>query len=162
MPGGDDTVGDGRAASRALGVGVAVDGDRRRRRRRHRRPARRPAASTLDAGLAGTTSRFVTALAALAAGPVTIDGAPPLRRRPMGPLHDALAALGAAVDAGERAGGLPVTVTGPLRRGGDASTLPGDVSSQYLTALMLIAPLLAGGLRLRLTTPLGVGARTSS
>ena len=39
---------------------------------------------TLDAGLAGTTSRFVTALAALGAGPITIDGAPPLRRRPMG------------------------------------------------------------------------------
>ena len=48
----------------------------------------------LDAGLAGTTSRFVTALAALGTGPITIDGAPPLRRRPMGPLHDALAALG--------------------------------------------------------------------
>ena len=51
----------------------------------------------LDAGLAGTTSRFVTAVAALAGAPVTIDGAPPLRRRPMGPLHDALRALGADV-----------------------------------------------------------------
>lgn len=108
---------------------------------------------TLDAGLAGTTSRFVTAVAALGAGPITIDGAPPLRGRPMGPLHDALAALGVSVVAGERAGGLPVTVAGPLRVGGDVA-IAGDVSSQYLTALMLIAPLLDGGLRLRLTTPL--------
>ena len=96
----------------------------------------------LDAALAGTTSRFVTALAALAAGPVTIDGAPPLRRRPMGPLHDALASLGVTVEPGETVGGLPVTVT----RSADASAVErrhrGDVSSQYLTALMLIAPLL--------------------
>jgi 3-phosphoshikimate 1-carboxyvinyltransferase len=50
--------------------------------------------------LAGTTSRFVTALAALGAGPYTIDGEPPLRSRPMGPLHEALTALGADVTAG--------------------------------------------------------------
>jgi len=108
---------------------------------------------TLDAGLAGTTSRFVTALAALGTGPITVDGAPPLRRRPMGPLHDALARLGATLVAGEVEGGLPVTVTGPLRDGGDLA-IAGDVSSQYLSALMLVAPLLRGGVRLRLTTPL--------
>ena len=104
----------------------------------------------LDAGLAGTTSRFVTAVAALAGGPVTIDGAAPLRRRPMGPLHEALARLGAAVESDGR---LPVTVRGPIRHGGTLE-LPGDVSSQFLTALMLIGPLLEDGLRLRPTTPL--------
>lgn len=108
---------------------------------------------TLPARLAGTTSRFVTALAALAPGAVTVDGLPPLRGRPMGPLHDALAALGATVTPGETWGHLPVTVGGALRAGGSIE-LPGDVSSQYLTALMLIAPYLSGGLTLRLTTPL--------
>ena len=108
---------------------------------------------TLHAGLAGTTSRFVTALAALGDGPITVDGDPPLRSRPMGPLHDALRTLGATIATGERDGGLPVTVRGPLRRGGELA-IAGDVSSQYLTALMLIAPLLDGGLRLRLATPL--------
>ena len=54
-------------------------------------------AATLHAGLAGTTSRFVTALAALGTEPYLIDGDEPLRRRPMGPLHDALVALGADV-----------------------------------------------------------------
>jgi 3-phosphoshikimate 1-carboxyvinyltransferase len=107
---------------------------------------------TLDARLAGTTSRFVTAVAALAPGPVTIDGGPPLRRRPMGPLHRALVDLGAAITA-VTPGCLPVTVRGPLSTGGTVA-LAGDVSSQYLTGLMLIGPLLDGGLRLRLTTPL--------
>ena len=110
------------------------------------------ARSQLDARLAGTTSRFITAVAALAPGPVTVDGEPALRRRPMGPLLDALVALGAVVSA-EVPGHLPVTVTGPLVEGGRLA-LRGDVSSQYLTALMLIAPVLRGGLHVELTTRL--------
>ncbi|MCX6521434.1 MAG: 3-phosphoshikimate 1-carboxyvinyltransferase [Actinobacteria bacterium] len=118
-----------------------------------------PGPATLPARLAGTTSRFVTALAALGAGPFTIDGLPPLRSRPMTPLHDALAALGAHVSPGERWGHLPVTVGGPL---GDATAdggpayvaIRGDVSSQYITALMMIGPYLPHGLRIELTTPL--------
>jgi 3-phosphoshikimate 1-carboxyvinyltransferase len=106
---------------------------------------------TLPTRLAGTTSRFVTALAALGSVPYTIDGLGPLRERPMTPLHDALRHLGARVEA-ERPGHLPVTVCGPLRGGSVA--IRGDVSSQYLTALMLVAPYLDGGLRIELTTPL--------
>lgn len=107
----------------------------------------------VDAKLAGTTSRFLTALAALVPGGVTVDGDPPLRRRPMGPLHEALAQLGVTVDAPEGPGTLPATITGPLTTGGRVS-LSGHVSSQYLTALMLIGPLLDGGLRIELTSPL--------
>ncbi len=107
----------------------------------------------LDAGLAGTTSRFVTALCALGVGAYTIDGAPPLRSRPMGPLHDALGALGATMEHAEAVGHLPVTITGPLRRA-DAVVMPGDVSSQYVTALMLIAPYVPGGLKLWLSSGL--------
>jgi 3-phosphoshikimate 1-carboxyvinyltransferase len=84
---------------------------------------------------------------------VTVDGGPPLRERPMGELHEALAALGAGIDHGGAAGRLPVTVTGPLRRGGTVS-LRGDVSSQFVTALMLVGPLLDGGLRIALSSPL--------
>jgi 3-phosphoshikimate 1-carboxyvinyltransferase len=114
-----------------------------------------PGPVTLDAELAGTTSRFVTALAALGDGPYVIDGRPPLRSRPMGPLHEALAQLGARVDAGEREGHLPVTLgRGTLGRGADRVQLPGDVSSQYVTALMLIGPYLPAGLTIELTTPL--------
>ena len=109
--------------------------------------------AVLPARLAGTTSRFITALAALAPGEHVVDGLAPLRARPMAPLHDALTALGVGVVPGETWGHLPVTITGPLRTGGTIE-LRGDVSSQYLTALMLIGPYLAGGLTLRLTTPL--------
>lgn len=108
---------------------------------------------TLHAGLAGTTSRFLTAVAALAPGPVVIDGDEPLRRRPMAPLHDALRQLGSSVESLERPGALPVRVRGPLSDGGTL-TVAGDVSSQYLTALMLLGPLLGGGITLELTTPL--------
>ena len=110
-------------------------------------------AGTLQAGLAGTTSRFVTALAALGTEPYVIDGDVPLRQRPMGPLHDALVALGADVEPHGERGHLPVTITGPAR-GGVPLLMPGDVSSQYLSALMMIGPCLPGGLEIRLTTPL--------
>jgi 3-phosphoshikimate 1-carboxyvinyltransferase len=150
MPGGDDTVAMV-SCLQALGIGVTMEGDDAVVDGSGGVIGARDV--VVDANLAGTTSRFVTALAALATGPITIDGAPPLRRRPMGPLHDALAALGVTVEPGESAGGLPVTVRGPLTRGGTVA-ISGDVSSQYLTALMLIAPLLDGGLRLQLTTQL--------
>ena len=104
------------------------------------------------AGLAGTTSRFVTALAALSPTPVVVDGHAPLRARPFGPLQDALRQLGATVVDGDTPGGLPVTVHGPPTGGRVA--LPGDVSSQFVTALMLIGPLLPGGLTIKLTTDL--------
>lgn len=105
----------------------------------------------LDARLAGTTSRFLTAVAALATEPVTVDGDGPLRGRPMGPLHDALRSLGATVET-PAPGHLPVTVTG--RPTGRSVELAGDISSQYVTALMLIAPCLDSGLTIGLTTPL--------
>ncbi|MEP4651787.1 MAG: 3-phosphoshikimate 1-carboxyvinyltransferase, partial [Ilumatobacter sp.] len=107
----------------------------------------------LDTRLAGTTSRFITAVAALGPGPYTIDGEPPLRSRPMGPLHDSLHSLGARVEPADQWGHLPVTVSGPLG-GADAIVMPGDVSSQYVTALMLIAPMIRGGLSLGLSTAL--------
>ena len=113
----------------------------------------RPGPLQLGTALAGTTSRFVTALAALGPGPYTIDGEPPLRARPMAPLHDALVALGASVQATQGWGHLPVTVCGPLRTA-DAIEVRGDVSSQFLTALMLVGPYIAGGLRITITSPL--------
>ena len=117
------------------GIGIRVEGDDRIADVAGTGGALTPGPMTLHAGLAGTTSRFITALCALGSGEYTIDGHPPLRARPMAPLHDSLAALGARVTPGEAAGHLPVTVEGPLRRA-DAVVMPGDVSSQYITAML--------------------------
>jgi 3-phosphoshikimate 1-carboxyvinyltransferase len=149
VPDGDDTV----AMLDCLrGLGVAVDAAATEVAVAGTGGVLRPRADRLDARLAGTTSRFATALAALAGEPVTVDGDPPLRARPMVGLHDALASLGASVERGEGVTGLPVTVEGPLRGGRVA--MRGDVSSQFVTALMLIGPVLDGGLDIELTTPL--------
>ncbi len=115
--------------------------------------ALRPGPVRLPTRLAGTTSRFITAVAALGSGEYVIDGDPPLRARPMAPLHEALAALGATLQPEGRPGHLPVTVHGPLRGAGHID-VRGDISSQFLTALMLIGPYVPGGLHIAVTTPL--------
>ncbi len=94
--------------------------------------------AVIDAGASGTTARFLTAVAALADGPVTVDGTPRMRQRPIGDLLEALAGLGAVVES--RGGFPPVTVTGPLRAG--RTEVSGAVSSQFLSALLLVAPML--------------------
>ncbi|MCU1394599.1 MAG: aroA [Ilumatobacteraceae bacterium] len=158
VPGGDDTAAM-LDCTAMLGAGVGVDPHDETRVRVHGTAGvlhRGP--FVLSTRLAGTTSRFVTALCALGTGTYVVDGDMPLRGRPMAPLHDALVALGAGVQAGETWGHLPVSVTGIADRdgGGSRSTvrIRGDVSSQYITALMLIAPYLPGGLRIELTTEL--------
>jgi 3-phosphoshikimate 1-carboxyvinyltransferase len=149
VPDGDDTAAMIVGLS-ALGVDVEQLGPRVHIAGGADRQSAAPIA--VHAALAGTTSRFLTALAALGNSPVTIDGFDALRRRPFGPLHEALRQLGVRVDTGGHAGRLPVTVTGPPTAG--AVSIRGDVSSQYVTALMLIGPYLPGGLRVTLTTPL--------
>lgn len=105
---------------------------------------------TVSARLAGTTSRFITAMAALGTETTTVTGDDALRRRPIGPLVQALRSLGARVESLDPDGGLPIAV----RRGdlhGGTVEMRGDVSSQFLSALMLIGPLLDGGLTIAVT-----------
>lgn len=101
-----------------------------------------PTGGVVNAGLAGTSSRFLLALCALGDRATTIDGAPPLRQRPMSPLLGALRSLGANVDAVDDR--LPASVSGPLR--GGTIRLLGDVSSQFISALMMVGPRLEHGL----------------
>ncbi len=107
----------------------------------------------LNARLAGTTSRFMTALAALSGVPSLITGDAPLRHRPMKPLHDALTQLGAQIKSVDQPGYLPVWVSGDSLDGGTVS-ISGDISSQYVSAVMMIGPYLPEGIRLQLTSPL--------
>lgn len=106
--------------------------------------------ATVSARLAGTTSRFMVALAALGEEATVVTGDEALRRRPLEPLLVALTTLGASVEPLEPPSSLPVRVSRARLRGGTVS-VRGDISSQFLSALMMIGPLLDGGLTVDVT-----------
>jgi len=107
----------------------------------------------VDAVLAGTSSRFLTAVAALFDTTSIIDGEEILRSRPMADLHDALVSLGAEVSHLGEVGHLPVSVSRGSLSGGDIH-IAGNVSSQFISALMLIGPMLDSGLVIHVDGPL--------
>ncbi|MCC5948390.1 MAG: 3-phosphoshikimate 1-carboxyvinyltransferase [Nitriliruptoraceae bacterium] len=107
----------------------------------------------LDVRLSGTTARFVAPLLAAASGRFRLDGAPPFRARPMGPVLEAMRALGAEVVFERQEEHLPAVVTSRGAAGGRV-TVRGDRSSQFLSGLLLVAPVLPHGLTIEVTTPL--------
>ncbi len=104
----------------------------------------------IDIGAAGTAMRFSTALLAVSDGCRTITGTERMRHRPIGLLVDALRELGAKVDYVENEDYPPLRITGNVSMEGGKIALPGNVSSQYISALLMIAPLLRNGLTLDL------------
>ncbi len=110
----------------------------------HGLSATQRAGATIDARDAGTVARFGAALGALGSGFVTVTGSQQLRRRPIKPLLDALRALGASVKGDE----LPVLIVGPIH--GGKVEIAGNESSQFASALLLVAPRLRDGLLLRI------------
>jgi 3-phosphoshikimate 1-carboxyvinyltransferase len=107
----------------------------------------------IDVGDAGTPARFLAALLPAIPGRYVLDGTPRLRERPMNPLFEAIRTLGADVTFLGRAGFLPVSIRGGSLRGGRVR-IRGDVSSQFLSALMLVSPLVPGGIELDVDGPL--------
>ena len=103
------------------------------------------ATAPVHAAEAGTVGRFALALAALADGETRFDGSDRLRGRPLAPLVAALRQLGATIDGDA----MPLVVRGPLR-GGHAS-VPGTQSSQFTSALLLVAARSPRGLDLEIT-----------
>ncbi len=99
----------------------------------------------IDARLAGTTARFLTAVSALRAGEVVITGEEALRKRPMHDLHQALSDIGLDVSPLNGAGVLPVAVKRGEQKS-DRVRIPATTSSQFTSALMLVAPKLPRGL----------------
>ena len=91
---------------------------------------------TIDAQNSGTTIRIAAAMASLSAGTTVLSGDESLIKRPMQPLLDALENMGAKCSS--REGKPPITVSG-IVRGGEIS-IPGNISSQFITALMIIGP----------------------
>lgn len=107
--------------------------------------------SELFCGESGTTLRFMTALCSLVEGSCTLTGGPSLSKRPVEPLLEALRQIGA--DCESEGGYPPVKVKGIGRIGDDDVRIRGDVSSQFVSALLLVAPR-RNGMRINLTTPL--------
>jgi 3-phosphoshikimate 1-carboxyvinyltransferase len=98
----------------------------------------------LNTGQSAVTTRLLLAIASLRTGRTLIDGHVSMRNRPNKALVDALAKLGARMDS-SRDGHLPTTVMGTRRLRGPVR-VPSDISSQYLTSLLIIAPLIDEGL----------------
>ncbi|WP_439598908.1 3-phosphoshikimate 1-carboxyvinyltransferase [Falsiroseomonas sp.] len=118
--------------------------------------ALRAPAAPLFLGNAGTATRFLAAAAALADGPVVLTGDAHMQKRPIAPLVAALAALG--VEASAPTGCPPVTVQGRGGFDGTAVTVDAGLSSQYVSALLMLAACGAKPVRVSLAGD-AIGAR---
>ena len=105
---------------------------------------------TIDIMAAGTAMRFLTAYFSVTPGTRVITGTERMKQRPIGILVDALRELGADIEYVENEGFPPLRITGTTLTQSHI-TLPGNVSSQYISALLMIAPTLKDGLTLTLT-----------
>jgi 3-phosphoshikimate 1-carboxyvinyltransferase len=99
---------------------------------------------SLNVGQSAVSTRLLLAMASLRPDPTTLDGHISMQQRPNKALVDALAALGAQMRS-TNDGHLPTTVVGTSALKGPAR-VPSDISSQYLTSLLIIGPLIGGGL----------------
>ncbi|MDE0590607.1 3-phosphoshikimate 1-carboxyvinyltransferase [Halocynthiibacter sp. C4] len=108
----------------------------------------KPPAAPIFVGNAGTTARFLTAAACLADGTTVIDGDEDMQRRPIQPLITALNELGFTAESAT--GCPPVTVTGGAKEIAAKVGVDAGLSTQYISALMMMAPKLANGLRIEL------------
>ncbi len=104
-------------------------------------------------GNAGTACRFLTAALALADGTCEVDGVPRMRERPIGALVEPLRRLGAEIVELGETGFPPLRITGRKLTGGQLELGP-TLSSQYISALLQIGPMLESGLELRFTAPI--------
>lgn len=102
-----------------------------------------------DIGHAGTSMRFLTAYYSCVPGSVVMTGSERMKQRPIGPLVDALRNLGADIRYAGQEGFPPVRINGRKLRGGELF-VDGSISSQFISALLMIAPVLENGLVLHL------------
>ena len=105
--------------------------------------------STFDIGAAGTAMRFLTAFLSKTVGEWVITGSERMKNRPIKLLVDALTTLGARIEYVEKEGYPPLRIFGSAMMGGEIS-LNGGVSSQYISALMMIEPYMQNGLKIKL------------
>ena len=139
------------AGLRALGIGIeesttVVDGNEELQW--IITPAPMKGGVRVDVGNAGTVMRFLPPLAALATGEVTFDGDPRSYERPLGPVIKALEELGVSIDHEDRYS-LPLKLNGTGKVGGGEITIDASESSQFLSALLLVAPSFTEGITVK-------------
>jgi len=105
--------------------------------------------SVIDVGHAGTDMRFLTAYLSGKKGQWTITGSERMQQRPIGELVNTLTGLGADIQYMNKDGFPPLRIDGKELNGGEVE-IDGSVSSQFITALLLIAPTLQTGLTLKI------------
>ena len=105
---------------------------------------------TIDVGAAGTAMRFLTAFFAGQQGTFIITGTERMKHRPIKLLVEALRTVGAQIEYLEKEGFPPLSIKGQTLKGGEIM-LDGSVSSQFVSALLMIAPMMTNGLKLHLT-----------
>jgi len=103
----------------------------------------------LDCGAAGTVARFLTALLSICNGQFILRGTERMQQRPMKPLIDALRQLGALIESETPDDSLPLVITGRKLDGGQVD-VEATISSQFVSALMLIAPAMKRGISIRM------------
>ena len=103
----------------------------------------------IDVGAAGTAMRFLTAYLAGQPGDYLLTGTERMKNRPVKILVDALRAVGAQIEYTEKEGFPPLQIKGQIMKGGEIE-LDGSVSSQYVSALLMIAPMMTRGLNIQL------------
>ncbi len=110
-----------------------------------------PHAQTVNIGAAGTAMRFLTAYFAMQPWrTVTLDGSPRMRRRPIGELVEALRHCGAEIDYIGEEGFPPLGIDGRHLEAQAPLRMRGNVSSQYVSAMMMIAPMMKSGLTIEI------------
>ena len=114
------------------------------------RDALKQVSALKDIGHAGTAMRFLTAYLSTQDESVVLTGSDRMKQRPVGPLVDALRALGAGINYMESKGCAPLQIKGGLKKGGSI-TVDGGISSQFISALMMVGPVLEGGLKISLS-----------
>lgn len=103
---------------------------------------------TIDIGPAGTAMRFLTSYLNLLQGDFVLTGTSRMQQRPIGILVDALNSIGANIRYAQHEGYPPLQISGPWTQSKSRVTIQGDISSQYISSLLLVASALKEGLTL--------------
>jgi len=105
---------------------------------------------TVDVGPAGTAMRFLSAYLSAKNGNFLLTGTERMKQRPIGILADALKEIGADISYADKEGFPPLAIKGPLAQATSQIKIKGDISSQYISALLMLAPSLPQGLTLEI------------